>query len=137
MSMICHETGIDVEEKYHVLSAIVRDPTTGKIAYSNLNVSLGSDVFSKVSERVVARPTDLQENRGYAIQSVTGQLGGFFRTVQLTLPRTAHEDFRYLSADTAREELPRSYATLNTIDDWIEKVGDEWQQVEWPNRISK
>jgi len=52
MSRVCHETGRNVENPYHVMSAVIRDPESGKVAYSNLEVSLCDATFKKVESEV-------------------------------------------------------------------------------------
>lgn len=133
MSMVCHETGIDVPETYHTICAVVRDPKTGKIAYSSLEVSLGDEAYLCVRDSLMPEPTSLFDNQSYAIQTVTGELGGFFHTVQLSRPRQAHGDFRYLNTAVVQEHLPKSYDSLQTIDTWVENINGTWEKVSWPH----
>ena len=130
MSRVCHETGKNVENPYHNMSAVLRDSKNGRVAYTNLEVSLCDAVFRRVSGELHEAPDQIQ-GFGYAVETQTGFVGGFGRTVQLSAPHAVHGDYRYLDEAVASAKLPKSAADLKRNPDWMEQANGGWQKAEW------
>ena len=134
MSRVCNETGMNVENPYHSMSAVLRDPESGRVAYTNLEVSLCDVAFQRISGNLQETPDQI-EGLGYAVETQTGFVSRFSGTVQLTAPHAVHGDYRYLDGAIASKDLPKSAGDLKRNPDWMEQADSSWQKAEWAVKV--
>ncbi len=130
MSRVCHETGVNVENPYQNMSAVLRDPANGRIAYSNLEVSLCDAAFQRVRGDLQDTPNQIQ-GLGYAVETQTGVVGGYSQSVQVSAPHSVHGDHRFLDEAVVAANLPKSAADLKRNPDWMEQADGGWRKAEW------
>lgn len=131
--MVCHETGRNVNLNYQTMSAAIRDPESGRVAYSNLEVSLSAAAFSKVRDDVKPELTGII---GYSFETKTGRRSPFSGSVQVSAGSTPHGDFRYLEKEIALEKLPKSAGNLIKSVEWIEQnANGSWNNADWANEL--
>ncbi len=151
MSQVCNETGESLCGPFLVMSAVIRDPESGKLAESDLEVSLSKDT---VADRLQLQGTDCPEEiEGdifYKIERAAGFVGGMTGTVQSCRGYTKYGadnvvpipgmdklqgNARYISLGTAQKSLPKSARFLLAKPDWVELVDGEYKPAEWAKRI--
>lgn len=133
MTMVCYETNKDVENPYKSMAAVLRGPD-GKIAFSDLNLSLCNEAYSRVKKDLCDHVEEIGVF-GYGIQTVTGTIGGLFRTVQWTMPSTPHKNYKFLDEAVACAKLPKTASELKKKLKWREQVNGRWQDAEWADAV--
>jgi len=128
---MCHETGNGVENPYHNMSAILKDPISRNIAYSNLEVSLGDEAFRKIRGDLQESPEKIKGLFGYAVETQTGSEGGFSGSIQCSGSSEGHRDYRFLDKAVASAKLPKSARDLKKNPEWMEQTKEGWKNAEW------
>ncbi len=135
MSRVCHECGMHVENPFYSISLAVKDGK-GKIALSNLEVSLCQKEIDKVANDLQPTIDRADLSVCYAIDTVTGEVGGSMRSVQfLSDTYDRHGRYKFLSKEIALQALPQSANDLLRKPKWMEMVDDEWASADWANRV--
>ena len=137
MSRVCHETGRNVENPFYSISAILIDRETGNVAYSDLEVSLSYPAVSRIPPVLLKeKALDLEGNLGFALETVAGEEGGMFGTVQLSsgvYDRAGN--YQYLNSDDAKKILPKSFTSLLRKPTWVEKTEEGFQEATWAEQL--
>ncbi len=84
MSRICGECDRNIDNSFYAMSAVIRDVQHTRLAFSDMEISLCFTELCRVSTNFLKSPKDLSSFLGYAIDVVTGTVGGFSGTVQIS-----------------------------------------------------
>ncbi len=137
MSKCCTECGYHIENPYHSISAVLRDPATGRLAFSNRGEALCNTDTRKVLQFALANASKLDSILGFAIEGTTGACGGFTGSVQISSGVSdGHGDFRFYNPEVIQRELPRAAAIPYAKSGWMQKDDEgEWTSAEWAEEI--
>lgn len=137
MSTVCHECGTNVENPFYSVSAVVRDGKKDRIAFSNLEVSLCNSDFRSLDGALHINPQGLTSDVGFAIDSVTGVVGGTGKTVQISAGvYDRHGQHQYVNREVVARLLPKvSKSLLGKPAGWYQKTGEDWKAASWADKI--
>lgn len=132
MSKCCHECGCNVENPFYVMSAVLRDPISNRVAFSNAEVSLCYSDVDKIMPDLHETPEEMANILGYSIDGVTGARGGLLGTVRVSSGvYDRHEQYRFLDRKVGLKKLPKSATDLFANPRWVEKNNEEWRPAKW------
>ena len=126
MSRVCHECGYNVQNPFHAVSGVVRKDA--QTAYTNMEVSLCDTEYGVIKPFLL---NEAPEGTCFGVDGVTGSLGGFSNSVQLTGAYEKHGTWQYLSMEDAQRLLPKTARDLLNEPEWYENTGDTWKEASW------
>lgn len=136
MTRVCHECGENIYNPFYMVSAVLFDRDNQRIAFSDLEVSICSSEFAKLSGELKASPEELDQGLGLAIDGVTGMLGGVTGAVQLCTGYERHLQYKYLSKEAGLRLLPETAKSLFANQLWAERLENmEWQEAKWAQEL--
>lgn len=129
--LVCYETQRKVENPFHTIMAVLRNPESRMVAYSAVELPLCNEAHARVEGSLHRNPEDLDGIFGYAVETNSGMVSESFGFIRVCLPIQGRRDYQYLDEAVAAAYLPRSAETLKRDVNWMEHTNGRWQKAEW------